>query len=151
MLLCVVIARYAVNVTKRTTGEQFLALVPYAHLLKHKPGGGGSMVMEMNNFVVFTPAAHAQVLACSLLGCSLLFCGILCCAMLCYAELCCAVLCCVLLCCVVLCCALCCVGLCVRCCAVGLCWAVLGCAVSYGVAHLPCLRRGRRSPWTEGR
>lgn len=43
-----------------TTGKDFLALVPMAHLLRHQPSAGGSISLSLDNTVrVALGAAHA--------------------------------------------------------------------------------------------
>ena len=46
-----VVKRYAIPIYKRTTGKPVLALVPFAHLLQHKPGAGGNTTLELDNTV----------------------------------------------------------------------------------------------------
>jgi len=46
-----VVRRFGLQVTKKTTGKPFLALVPYSHLLQHHRGTGGSVFLEMDNTV----------------------------------------------------------------------------------------------------
>jgi hypothetical protein len=46
-----IVRTFAFNVTKRAGGRNFLALIPFADMLKHKRGGGGKCYLELDNSI----------------------------------------------------------------------------------------------------
>jgi hypothetical protein len=50
-----------VRVRKRTTGASFWALVPFVDLVRHRPGAGGNVTLELDNTISVSLTAHAQV------------------------------------------------------------------------------------------
>ena len=59
-----VVRRYALPVTRRTNGKQFLAIVPYASLTQHVPparaGAGAGCTLEMDNTIRCAVGATAK-------------------------------------------------------------------------------------------
>lgn len=55
-----VVRQHAVTLQKITTGKKFLALVPYANLIAHRPGAGGAATLHLDNHIRLSVSEHGM-------------------------------------------------------------------------------------------